>query len=438
MTRKIDTFAAYGLFLFIMALFAIMAFCCPVAYIWATYEDLLGEWGQFYFFAIALCFAVRLVQARSPFRFFFAVLALACFYVTGEEISWGQRLFNIATPDFFRAHNLQQETNLHNFFTGPYSTMVKRAIEALLACSFIIYGVIYPLELKVGWQPALWINRKGIPAPPPYLWPFFTGAALFELRIFKFNEAEIAEILVALALAILTGHHWLNHKHRGASIAQLSARRAQAVLLIFIAGTTLAATTTSLCYAVPRLKTAMASRIDSGMAKFAERYGRLGSWHNAAGLYRLLLEKNPGSTAILRDLAACYQQMGQEEKFREMNSRAIALDMTKYGRFPGNVETNLSLHKSLLQAGNTERARFHLQQALQASEANVRLEPDSASAAYWLGRSYLAAGDPGAAMGQLEKAVQLKPQSSSYKKALYRLTLEQQYGADRAELETDG
>ena len=437
MNRKIDTITAFSLFLFIMALFAVVISRFPVAYIWATYEDLLGEWSQFYFFAIALFFSVRLALAGSRFWLFFAALALACFYVTGEEISWGQRLFNLATPDFFRSHNLQQETNLHNFFTGPYNTLLKRIIEMLLASFLIIYGVIYPLELKVGWKPAVWINMKGIPAPPAYLWPFFVGTALLELRIFKFNEAEIAEIMLALALAIFTSHYWLRHKHQGKNAALLSTRHAVAMVLILVVGTGLAAATTSLCYTVPRLQAEMDSRIDNGMAKFAERYGRYASWRNAAALYQLLLEKDQKNTAILRDLAACYQKMDQDEKFRETNTRAMVLDMTKYGRFPGNVATNLSLQKTFLQAGNRERAQFHLQKALQASMVKVRLEPDSASAAYWLGKTYLAAGDTSAALQQMEKAVQLKPRSTSYKKALYRLTLDQQYTDDDGQ-ETGG
>ncbi|MBU4263084.1 MAG: tetratricopeptide repeat protein [Proteobacteria bacterium] len=438
MNRKIDTITAYSLFFFIMALFAVVVSRFPVAFIWATYEDLLGEWSQFYFFAIALFFSVRLALAKSRFWLFFAALALACFYVTGEEISWGQRLFNIATPDFFGSHNLQQETNLHNFFTGPYNTLLKRIIEMLLASSFIIYGVIYPLELKVSWKPAVWINIKGLPAPPAYLWPFFVGAALFELRIFQFNEAEIAEILLSLALAIFSNHYWLKHKHQGKSAYHLSTRHAVAMILILVVGTGLAATTTSISYTVPRLKTEMDSRIDNGMVKFTERYGRYGSWRNAAVLYQLLLEKDQKNTATLRDLAACYQKMGQEGQFKEINTRAMVIDMTKYGRFPGNVATNLSLHKTFLQAGNRERAEFHLQKSLQASRVNVRLEPNNASAAYWLGKSYLAAGDTDAALRQLKKAVQLKPQSTSYKKTLYRLTLGQQYSDDIDGQETGG
>ncbi|RJX27806.1 MAG: tetratricopeptide repeat protein [Desulfurivibrio sp.] len=438
MNRQIDTLTAYGLFLLITAFFAMAVSSFPVVYIWATYEDLIGEWCQFYFFAITLFFSVRLALSPSRCRLFFLFLALACFYVTGEEISWGQRLFNLATPDFFREHNLQQETNLHNFFTGPYSTMLKRIIEVLLAGAFILYGVIYPLELKIKRQPAVWINTKGLPAPPAFLWPFFALAALFELRIFHFNEAEIAEILLSLALAIFAGHCWLRHRHGGENPALSAGRQAAAMLMIFVMGIGLAATTTLICTGVPRLQAGLAGRIDSGMAKFADRYGRMGSWQNAADLYQLLLEKEPKNPAILRKLAACYQQLGQDERFREINGRAIAIDMTRYGRFPGNVATNLSLHQTFLQAGNQERAQLHLQQALQAGQVKVRLEPDSASAAYWLGKSYLAAGDTPAALRHLEKAVQLKPQSVSFKKALYRLTLDQQYSGDIDDRETGG
>lgn len=41
--------------------------------------------------------------------------AALCFLVAMEEISWGQRIFKIQSPEFFAQHNIQQETNLHNF-----------------------------------------------------------------------------------------------------------------------------------------------------------------------------------------------------------------------------------------------------------------------------------------------------------------------------------
>lgn len=38
----------------------------------------------------------------------------------GEELSWGQRIFNWTTPAWFSAHNQQNETNLHNLATQVF------------------------------------------------------------------------------------------------------------------------------------------------------------------------------------------------------------------------------------------------------------------------------------------------------------------------------
>ncbi len=47
-----------------------------------------------------------------------SVLAVLFFFAAGEEISWGQRIFNIQSGDFFLENNKQAETNLHNLIVG--------------------------------------------------------------------------------------------------------------------------------------------------------------------------------------------------------------------------------------------------------------------------------------------------------------------------------
>lgn len=438
MNRKAESHTALFLFVIIIGFMAAIIRWFPVAYIWATYEDLVGEWAQFYFFAITLFFSARLVLSKSRHCFFFAALAVACLYVCGEEISWGQRLFNIGTPDFFSRHNLQQEINLHNFVTGPYSTKLKRVIEVVLACGFILYGILYPLELRTASRWAILLNNKGLAAPPLYLWPFFLVASLLELRLFTFNEAEIAEILLSLALALMGLYHWQCHKQKNKDQSISPWRQSIAILLLFCVGMGLATATTVISYQVPHLRADMDNKIEGGLKKFAERYGRYGDWHNATKLYLMLHEKNQKNTAALRSLAVCYQKINKEQKSKELISKAIHLDMTRYGRNPGRVSVNLSLYKTLLQAGYPEKAEFHLQKALQAAKRKTQLEPYSASAAYWLARSHLAAGDMTSALQEMEKAVHLKPDSASYKKAFYRLTLKQKYGAEEEKNETEG
>src|SRR3990172_9950594 len=86
----------------VIATAVIMLLYFPVALVWTTYEDLYGEWAQWYLFVVTGLFAVRLAFSKIPHRVFFGLLAIACLYVVGEEISWGQRLLDFASPDFFR------------------------------------------------------------------------------------------------------------------------------------------------------------------------------------------------------------------------------------------------------------------------------------------------------------------------------------------------
>ncbi len=45
---------------------------------------------------------------------FILCLAVVFFIGAGEEVSWGQRLFNLRTPELMENFNLQKEINIHN------------------------------------------------------------------------------------------------------------------------------------------------------------------------------------------------------------------------------------------------------------------------------------------------------------------------------------
>lgn len=63
----------------------------------------------------AMCLAmVATVQDRGVLRFAWALAAIATFVAAGEELSWGQWLFQWQTPEGWSAINKQHETNLHN------------------------------------------------------------------------------------------------------------------------------------------------------------------------------------------------------------------------------------------------------------------------------------------------------------------------------------
>ena len=87
----------------------------------------------------------------------------------GEEISWGQRLFNITPGDFFEQHNLQGETNLHNLVVGDHK-INKLIFGKGVALFFIIYLLILtPLYWKESKLNPL-MDACGVPIPKGYQW----------------------------------------------------------------------------------------------------------------------------------------------------------------------------------------------------------------------------------------------------------------------------
>jgi len=94
---------------------------------------------------------------------YLALAALACLYVTGEELSWGQHFVGWSTPEHWAAINDQGETNLHNL--GAILNEVPRHI---LSAAVIIGGLAIPLA-ATQW-PLVRRNRFAIILPPACLW----------------------------------------------------------------------------------------------------------------------------------------------------------------------------------------------------------------------------------------------------------------------------
>jgi hypothetical protein len=88
-----------------------------------TAEDSVLEWLQVSCFALAAVaaavVAVKLRRAGVPLAMgFFLLLSLGNVFITGEEVSWGQRLLGLNTPDVVAGVNHQDELTLHNVTRG--------------------------------------------------------------------------------------------------------------------------------------------------------------------------------------------------------------------------------------------------------------------------------------------------------------------------------
>jgi tetratricopeptide (TPR) repeat protein len=423
---RVHQIAAFAIFTLIAVTYLIMALKYPMAYIVATYEDLVGEWLQVLLFLTTMLFALRLVFIKSRFRIFFLILALASFYTIMEEISWGQRLFNISTPDFFQKHNLQQETNIHNFITGPFSTKLKRLIEYALCSGLVFYGLIYPMFVTFNWKRSKWMAAGCVLAPPLYLWPFFVLSAVLELGPFRFNEAEIAEILIPMALTIFLAHHWILYRSNADSDTSallsgtMSGRLTLTICSVFIIVLMLSFGITYASYSSPRLKAKIDNRIENGIEKFAERYKRYELWETAARLYHMVDEKEPDRPSIQRKLSECYNGLKDAEKSDFFINRALDIDLNRIKNNPGSVSAHISISHTYDQIEDFDKADHYLNIALKNALERTARSPDSARAAYWLGKAYYEMGNYSAALNQYKKAFEIKPLKSKYKKALLK------------------
>ena len=419
--HKLVTWTVFAL---VIGGYALMALHFPLAYIWATYEDLIGEWSQTFFFLAAAILSVLAARPRTRYRWFFILLAIACSYVVLEEISWGQRIFGFETPEFLKARNLQGEANLHNLFTGPHKTFLKDLISIGVALGLVMFGLGYPMALAYQWKPALWLDRVGLPGSPLMLSPYFIVAAYFELKPFSFNEAEVAELLIGSGLAMFALHYLLAVSRGLPTPVSRWERNDSLVLgrwliLMTTSVILLAGVTTVAFYSSPANKARIDNRIENGVEKFARRYERYDRCDIANQLYDMLLAAEPDRVFILRKKAACYRTLGQAESFDKTLEQAIAIDLRILAADPWRASVNQSLVRSYRLAGDDERAQVHLDNALEIGVSRIMSRPESASAAYSYARTLQLAYRHEEALEQFTRAYELKPTSSRYRKAYF-------------------
>ena len=91
-----------------------------------------------------------------------ALAAISCFYVAGEEISWGQHFLNWSTPEYWAHLNDQSETNLHNT-----SSWLDQKPRLILLLGVVVGGLVIPALKR--FKPALVPARFEIVYPPAIL-----------------------------------------------------------------------------------------------------------------------------------------------------------------------------------------------------------------------------------------------------------------------------
>lgn len=174
-------------------------------------KPMLSEGGPHEAFQFLIAAAAFLVAFKTLFdvkepllRIWILCAALGCFYIAGEEISWGQWVFGWITPEFWTAVNDQQETNLHNT-----SSWLDQKPRLLLFIGIIVGGLIIPAMRR--WCPQKLPRKFEILYPSDVVVvtalgvtvPYFVQetAEFFKFHLFE-RVSEVQELYIYYFLLI--------------------------------------------------------------------------------------------------------------------------------------------------------------------------------------------------------------------------------------------
>lgn len=114
---------------------------------------------------ISVIYLIKYARKKNVWFFLtYLFIALSSFFVFGEEISWGQRIFKFQTSAFFKEHNSQDEENIHNLILDGEKLNKIIFTDALIA-GVVIYLIVLPLIYKKNQNFKNFINRSGFPIP---------------------------------------------------------------------------------------------------------------------------------------------------------------------------------------------------------------------------------------------------------------------------------
>ena len=184
------------------------------------FKNLIKEDGIFenfqtvlYFLAAVFAFltSVKLIiDKKRILSVFFILLAGGLFFIAGEEISWGQRIFNLETPTIIDNINRQNELTIHNIkYVQSKIDYMYMIIGLLGAFSGLLAKKFFPnfyKKYEIAF-PSLILIFYFLAA---FRYYFLNQFMVFSYQLFTFerisigNRQEVSETLLAFGFAYFT------------------------------------------------------------------------------------------------------------------------------------------------------------------------------------------------------------------------------------------
>jgi hypothetical protein len=170
-------------------------------------EDGLIEWlGTLGLLTASIAFFITFLRSRPAGdrvlkRIVLLLLALIFLFGAGEEISWGQRLLGLSTPEAIEEANSQDELTIHNLDWFGEHGLFK--LNRLFQVLWVVIGVIVPVACAVSARARGWLGAR-LPILPLWIAGLLVANQILAEVIEAFLEAN-PELYNGLQISLSQG-----------------------------------------------------------------------------------------------------------------------------------------------------------------------------------------------------------------------------------------
>lgn len=153
---------------------------------------------------LLLCAAICFYRTFSLWSsknkiFIFTLFFLGATFIfgAGEEISWGQRIFNVESSEFFKQNNAQGEINIHNLRINGVKINKIIFAKGIALVFFIYLAILTPLYIKKE-KVRSFLSMLAFPLPKNYqIISYIVALAVIELLIDSSKRGEMTEFIIS-------------------------------------------------------------------------------------------------------------------------------------------------------------------------------------------------------------------------------------------------
>jgi hypothetical protein len=189
--------------LFVSAVLCLFYFS-PVYYTFLISEDHFAEYATSVSFGLAglVLLVLSFISGPGIRGAVWLIIGVVLLFIAAEEISWGQRIFYIATPEIIAEHNVQNEVTLHNL---AIFNSINSVLHETVAYLLIMHLIFSQLVLTYFPRVESIFTNIGVPLIPLRLVPVFLMAPFFWIFTPTVRAQEIGELFLGVVALIWAG-----------------------------------------------------------------------------------------------------------------------------------------------------------------------------------------------------------------------------------------